>query len=1036
MAAAAVARIAYLASDVLIDVRPSFSRNSSFPCTFNTPAQSRASLVSLPPGGDPVAAALGQSNASLISLTSSTSSKTILNIVLRLSELTKLPVVLHFVVDHDLSDVILLRSVVPYFLISSTSQEAHDNALLASKLARTQSNAVVHVFYDAHADAIQEVPEDQILPFLLDDTPSRLSHPTINGGHQEVNGNANGINGYANGSDYRQDIGVNAQPNETALPSGDSNSKDTLFNAYQSAAFSTIALIHRPIRYIKSRGSTSAETVVFSLGRELPCTVDNVLIHSISLVHPIPTSHLLSAIPPTARNILVLEDISRWSMKWTPLYLDVVSALQQRESKTRPVVRSGILGNVVNVGSTDFLEFLHSVLSSPPSLRLELGPTSSQILNNNPEPYVPKHEVSYTKVLNHLFENRLDIANSPSLVASQGEMATTPEFALGRVRGQIDERSQLVSAIQELLQSSSLDKDLHALLSRWSIAKEDPSESKKLGDEIVVALDAAKLDHGAARKVLLLKSHLAARSRWIIGSDAWSYDIGSSGLHHLIVSGLNVNILIIDSLPYTSRNGGDPTRRKRDVGLYAMNHGDVFVASVAVYSSYAQVLQAFLEADKYDGPSVVLAYLPYESDASPALEVLKETKLAVDSGYWPLYRWDPSKEREGKEPFSLDSDVIKSQLQAFLDRQNHLSQLVRPKPQMASELVSSLGQTLKDARKQRAQQAYSELLSGLDAPPVTILYASDSGTAEKKAKRLFGRAKARGLSPTLAPMDSMPLDTLAEQEYVLFLTSTSGQGEPPQNARMFYKAINAAVASGERILSKLKYSVFGMGDSHYWPRAEDSIYYNKPGRDLDHRLEKLGGERVVDLGLGDDQDADGPETGYKAWEPLVWKALGVDSVEITEAEPEVITNEHIKAASNFLRGTIVEGLADPTTGAIAPSDGQVSKFHGFYQQDDRDIRDERQTQGLEPAYSFMIRVRMSAGVCTPEQWLQMDKISDEHGNGTFKLTTRATFQFHGVMKKHLKPAIQDINRVLLDTIAACGDVTRYVSRANAVVFVY
>jgi sulfite reductase (NADPH) hemoprotein beta-component len=217
-----------------------------------------------------------------------------------------------------------------------------------------------------------------------------------------------------------------------------------------------------------------------------------------------------------------------------------------------------------------------------------------------------------------------------------------------------------------------------------------------------------------------------------------------------------------------------------------------------------------------------------------------------------------------------------------------------------------------------------------------------------------------------------------------------------------------------------------MGDSHYWPRPEDAQYYNKPGKDLDRRLEELGGERVADLGLADDQDADGPMTGYKIWEPLVWKALGVEGVEVTEAEPEPVTNEHIKIASNYLRGTIAEGLQDTSTGSLSASDGQLTKFHGIYQQDDRDIRDDRQAQGLEPAYSFMIRVRMAGGVCKPEQWLEMDKIADEHGNGTFKLTTRQTFQFHGVIKKHLKLSMQAINRALLDTIAACGDVNRYV----------
>jgi len=143
-------------------------------------------------------------------------------------------------------------------------------------------------------------------------------------------------------------------------------------------------------------------------------------------------------------------------------------------------------------------------------------------------------------------------------------------------------------------------------------------------------------------------------------------------------------------------------------------------------------------------------------------------------------------------------------------------------------------------------------------------------------------------------------------------------------------------------------------------------------------------EGFVELGLGDDQDADGPETGYRPWEPKLWKALGVDNIEVTEAEPEAITNEHIKAASQYLPATIAQGLVDKTTGALSPADTHLTKFHGIYQQDDRDIRDERQVQGVEPAYSFMIRVRMPAGVCSPQQWLLMAQIADEHGNGTFK----------------------------------------------------
>ncbi|XP_006462078.1 hypothetical protein AGABI2DRAFT_71094, partial [Agaricus bisporus var. bisporus H97] len=742
----------------------------------------------------------------------------------------------------------------------------------------------------------------------------------------------------------------------------------------------------------------------------------------LGILSPIPPSQLLSVIPASVQRVIVLEQVYKWSTKWTPLYLEVVSALQHRSAEQRPTVLSGVLGDLGGVALPDILKLIESTSSSSP-LQLGTLPSASQkdlILTT------PKHESSYTKALHHVFGDQLQVSNAPVLVPTQGQAATTPEFALGRVRGEIDARSDLVATVEDLLRSDGISSDLHNLLSKWLISKDDGGKSKVLAKDIVASLESSTIDHPAAAKILSLKSHLPAVSRWIIGSDAWSYDLGASGLHHAIASGLKVNILIIDTLPFTSRNTADPHRRKQDVGLYAMNHGDVYVASVAVFSSYAQVLQAFVEADRFNGPSVILAYLPHTSEDAPALQVLKESKLAVDAGYWPLYRWDPSKEREGKEPFSLDSDAIKNDLKQFLDRQNHLSQLVRPTPQIAAELVSNLGDSIREARKERAQKSYNDLLTSIDAPPLLILYASDSGIAEKKAKRLAGRAKARGLSVTIAILDSVPLESLAEEEYVAFITSTAGQGEPPQNGRTFFKTLNAAALKGEKIFNTLKFTVFGMGDTHYWPRPEDAHYYNKPSKDLDARLEKLGGERIASLGLGDDQDADGPETGYKVWEPLLWKALGVDSVEVTEAEPEPITNEHIKAASLYLRGTISEGLNDFTTGALAASDTQLTKFHGIYQQDDRDIRDERQAQNVEPAYSFMIRVRLPGGVCTPEQWLQVDQIADEHGTGTFKITTRQTFQFHGVIKRHLKPAIQDINRVLLDTLAACGDVNRNV----------
>lgn len=136
--------------------------------------------------------------------------------------------------------------------------------------------------------------------------------------------------------------------------------------------------------------------------------------------------------------------------------------------------------------------------------------------------------------------------------------------------------------------------------------------------------------------------------------------------------------------------------------------------------------------------------------------------------------------------------------------------------------------------------------------------------------------------------------------------------------------------------------------------------------------------------------------------------------------------EEIKLASNYLRGTLAASLEDRTTGAIADDDTTISKFHGIYQQDNRDQRIERKKAGLEKAFIFLIRVRVPGGVCTPAQWLKMDSLADQYGSHTLKLTTRQAFQLHFITKDVLKTTIQEINAALMDSIAACGDVNRNV----------
>jgi sulfite reductase (NADPH) hemoprotein beta-component len=141
---------------------------------------------------------------------------------------------------------------------------------------------------------------------------------------------------------------------------------------------------------------------------------------------------------------------------------------------------------------------------------------------------------------------------------------------------------------------------------------------------------------------------------------------------------------------------------------------------------------------------------------------------------------------------------------------------------------------------------------------------------------------------------------------------------------------------------------------------------------------------------------------------------------------ELSRNEHIKEASDYLRGTLAEGLRDEITGAIVEDDQQLVKFHGMYLQDDRDLRAERGRKKLEKAFAFMLRVRISGGVLTPAQWLALDRVARDYGNGTMRLTTRQTVQLHGVIKSNLKETLKAIDVALMNTIAACGDVNRNV----------
>lgn len=1016
----------------------------------------------------------------LVSVT--TSSSILLASIPHLYKLAQYPIVIHVALHPygypDYSEITSIRQCGFIFLQSETLSEAQDIALSAHALAIETTKGVIHFFDPANSRKDDPVPvEDRGLiqdvldvdatreyqytsagvtslyvdegrqPTITEDTspsgdsspaPPRLANPPNLANHgQGRNGDESSVGSSARESSADSRPTMSSATSINSMTTRPINSED--IHSFLSSIWSKISTATgRVYRAFEYSGPEDADAALFVFG-STGIFVDEILAAKASdefakcgiitarLYRPWLGSSLTESIPQSVKRIAVLEQIRKKTVKWGPVLMDVLTSLRMGPSASgAPLIVGHQLGYLEPATARQALRGIFQNLKSQiPIQNLEVGNhQQTRDLLNEYSLEQPQVEGAYMKILSQVFGDRLHIANrlDATNAGISASLAANPEFGFGSLLARMDHRRRFIGEVQDAASTRDFVTDIpQRWLSRWALSAEDPKRANDLAQEVIARLgtDGSRL----ASQLMSSKSLFFKESHWLVGSDAWSYDLGNSGVHHVIASGANVNMLIIDSQPWSKRVAADATRRKKDIGLYAMNYGNAYVASVAVYSSYTQVLEAMIEADRFEGPSVVVAYLPYNKENDSPLTVLQETKKAVDLGYWPLYRWNPNNENNGEPNFQLDSERLKQDLEEFLKRDNHLTQLMNRHPMLSANLSESYGTEVRSLQKRRAKEAYDKMLDSLYGAPMTILFASDNGNAESLAKRLGNRGKARGLKTVVIAMDDYPVEDLSGEENVVLISSTAGQGEFPQNGRSFWEAVKE---NAELDLSQIKYTVFALGDSHYWPRKEDKIYYNKPGKDLDARVAFLGGQRLIDIGLGDDQDPDSYQTGYNEWEPKLWQALNVDKVEGIPDEPPPITNEDIKIESNFLRGTIAKGLEDTSTGAIAASDQQLTKFHGTYMQDDRDLRDERKAQGLEPAYAFMIRCRLNGGVATPSQWLQMDAISSSFGNETMKMTTRQTFQFHGVIKSKLKSAMRGINSALMTTIAACGDVNRNV----------
>ncbi len=339
-------------------------------------------------------------------------------------------------------------------------------------------------------------------------------------------------------------------------------------------------------------------------------------------------------------------------------------------------------------------------------------------------------ETPYVKLVTQLYGDRMLIANAtgcssiyggssptcPYTVNEQGHgpawanslFEDNAEYGYGMNLALVQRRAKLADLVNEAL-ALGVEGELKNAFTQWLEGKDEAKASRKAGDQIKALIDSAAAQAGGEMKEVLtaiagMKDIYTKKSVWIIGGDGWAYDIGYGGLDHVIASGEDVNILVLDTEVYSNTGGqsskSTPTGaiakfaaagkqvKKKDLGMIAMTYGYVYVASIAMGANKNQTLKALVEAERYPGPSLVIAYSPCINHGINMSKTQREEQLAVEAGYWPLYRYNPELALDGKNPFVLDSKEPTGNFRDFLMGEVRYTSLKKLFPERAEELYT------------------------------------------------------------------------------------------------------------------------------------------------------------------------------------------------------------------------------------------------------------------------------------------------------------------------------------------------------------
>ncbi len=353
-------------------------------------------------------------------------------------------------------------------------------------------------------------------------------------------------------------------------------------------------------------------------------------------------------------------------------------------------------------------------------------------------------ETPYAKLMTQLFGDRMYVANatgcssiwggsspaSPYTVNHEGKgpawanslFEDNAEYGFGMELGQRANRAKVVSAAEELVKTAEKE-DVKAKVQAYLDTIQNSGANAKAAKEMIAALEACGCQNENVQTILQLKDFAAKKSQWILGGDGWAYDIGYGGLDHVLASGQDVNILVFDTEVYSNTGGqaskatptgaiaqfaaGGKEVKKKDLAAIAMSYGYIYVAQIAQGADMNQMIKAFVEAEAYPGPSLIIAYAPCINHGVKGglKNAQAEEKKAVESGYWHLFRFNPLLAEEGKNPFILDSKEPKGSYQDFIMGEVRYNRLSRSNPDRAKELFDKAEKDAKAKYEALAERA-------------------------------------------------------------------------------------------------------------------------------------------------------------------------------------------------------------------------------------------------------------------------------------------------------------------------------------------